>query len=103
MKEKNNNKYYYIICDEVVFKGVGLFYKETSGEIIIVSYIKISVSTSKAIVYAGYNRRSLNTRMPIAERITIQLFNSLTIQIFNYSREHVRTFISTSDIQKVQS
>ena len=48
-------------------KRVGLFNKETSDEIVIVNYIKITLSTNTEIVYTGRNRRSLNA--------TIQLSN----------------------------
>ena len=53
------------------------FNKETSDKIVIVDYIKITTSTSTEIVYAGCNRRSLETC------ITIQLFYSLTTQLFD--------------------
>ena len=49
---------------------IGWFYKETSDKIVIVSYMKINVSTSM-IAYASRNRRLFKIRISIAERITI--------------------------------
>ena len=36
------------------------FIEETNDKIVIVDYIKITLSTSIVIVYTGRNRRSLN-------------------------------------------
>ena len=52
-------------------------------------------STGIEIVYAGRNHRSSKTRI----WITTEVFNSLTIQLFDCLREHVRIFISTDVIK----
>ena len=51
-----------------MFKRVGLFNKETNDKIVIVNYIKITVSTSTKTVYAARNSH-----------------NNSTLLLFNYS------------------
>ena len=85
---------------EVGIKRVSLCNKETSDKIVIINYIKITLSTSTEIAYAGRNRRSLNATIQLSNCSTIRsLFDSMT-RYNDCSKEHVRLFVSTDVITK---
>ena len=50
-----------------------MFNKETSDKIVIVDYMKITISTSTEIVYTGRSRRSLKTILLLYLLITLLL------------------------------
>ena len=56
------------LISEVNIKRIGCLIKETSDKIVIVNYIKITLSTSTEIMYADRNRRSLNTTVQLYAR-----------------------------------
>ena len=64
----------------------------TSDKIVIVNYIKITLSTSTEIV--GRNRRSFDTAVQLYARY------STVWLAYDCPREHVRLFISTDVITK---
>ena len=61
---------------EVDIKRVGWFIKETSDKIVIVNYIKITLSTSTEIVYTGCNRLVLLFNYTLTIPLTIRLYDS---------------------------
>ena len=77
---------------------VGWLIKETSDKIIIVNYIKITLSTSTEIVYAGRNRRLLNATVQLYARYST-VWLAIMIR-YNHLREHIRPFALTGGIVK---